>query len=92
MSPKNNSTTADRFPMWPALPTSEYYQSVWLPPDHQPLLTSSAWQVLQACAWTGWISLVPVDPFGCMLAVRTPGAPQAARVGAASDSAFPFER
>src|SRR3981189_3291996 len=27
-----------------------------------------------------------------MLAVRTPGAPQAARVGAASDSAFPFER
>jgi hypothetical protein len=28
MSPKNNSTTADRFPMWPALPTSEYYQSV----------------------------------------------------------------
>ena len=22
MSPKNNSTTADRFPMWPALPTS----------------------------------------------------------------------
>ena len=28
MSPKNNSTTADRFPMWPALPTAEYYQSV----------------------------------------------------------------
>ena len=27
MSPKNNSTTADRFPMWPALPSSEYYQS-----------------------------------------------------------------
>jgi len=23
MSPKNNSTTADRFPMWPALPSSE---------------------------------------------------------------------
>ena len=28
MLPKSNSTTADRFPMWPALPTSEYYQSV----------------------------------------------------------------
>src|SRR6476660_1499641 len=27
-----------------------------------------------------------------MLAVRTPGAPQTARVGAARDSAFPFER
>jgi len=27
-----------------------------------------------------------------MLAVRTPGAPQAARVGAASGSAFPSER
>ena len=30
--------------------------------------------------------------FGCMLAVRTPGAPQTARVVAACDSAFPFER
>ena len=24
MLPKSNSTTADRFPMWPAFPTSEY--------------------------------------------------------------------
>jgi len=38
MSPKNNSTTVDRFPIWLALPSSEYYQSVWLPPDHQSLL------------------------------------------------------
>src|SRR5450755_2687646 len=30
--------------------SSEYDQSVWLPPGHQTLLTSSAWQVLQACA------------------------------------------
>ena len=30
--------------------------------------------------------------FGCMLAVRTPGAPQTARVVAACNSAFPFER
>src|SRR4051812_35406570 len=28
MLPSNNSTPADRFPMWPALPTSEYYQPV----------------------------------------------------------------
>src|SRR4029453_12527888 len=28
---------------------------------------------------TEWISRVHVDPFGCMLAVRTPGAPQATR-------------
>ena len=26
--PGELSTTADRFPMWPALPSSEYYQSV----------------------------------------------------------------
>ena len=37
-------------------------------------------------------SLVHVNAFGCMLAVRTPGAPQAAREDAAFDSAFPFER
>src|SRR6202011_11281 len=51
-----------------------------------------AWQVLQACALTGWISLVRVASFGCMLAVRTPGAPLTARVAAACGSAFPFER
>jgi len=62
-----------------ALP-SAHYQSVWPPPGHQTLLTSSAWQVLQACAWTGWISLVHVASFGCMLAVRTPGALLTARV------------
>jgi hypothetical protein len=28
MLPKINSPAADRFPMWPALPSSEYYQSV----------------------------------------------------------------
>src|SRR3954452_19603700 len=28
MLPSNNSTPAGRFPMWPALPTSEYYQPV----------------------------------------------------------------
>src|SRR4029453_11464728 len=28
---------------------------------------------------TEWISRVHVDPFGCMLAVRTPGAPQSTR-------------
>ena len=37
-------------------------------------------------------SLVHVNAFGCMLAVRTPGAPQAAREDAAFNSAFPFER
>jgi hypothetical protein len=39
-----------------------------------------------------WISLVHVASFGCMLAVRTPGAPLTARVVAACGSAFPFER
>jgi hypothetical protein len=28
MLPPNNPTPAGRFPMWPALPTSEYYQPV----------------------------------------------------------------
>jgi len=48
MLPTNNSTSAGRFPKWPALPTSEYYQPVWLPPGHRTILALSACRVLQA--------------------------------------------
>src|ERR1700752_3437361 len=37
MLPKNNSTTADRFPMWPALPSSEC--KLTPEPDGSPLFT-----------------------------------------------------
>src|SRR3954462_1814915 len=32
MSPRNESPAASRFPLWTALPSSEYYQLVSLPP------------------------------------------------------------
>src|SRR3984893_14212192 len=41
---------------------------------------------------TGGSPLFAVLSFVCLLAVRTPGAPQTARVVAACGSAFPFER
>ncbi len=48
MFPTNNSTSAGRFPKRPALPTSKYYQPVWLPPGHRTLLALLARRVLQA--------------------------------------------
>jgi len=69
MLPPNDSTSAGRFPMWPALPASEYYQPVWLPPGHRTVLPLG-YLALQAFAWTWRTSLVPMEPFDCMPAVE----------------------
>jgi len=42
-------------------------------------------------AWTWWLSLVPMESFDCMPAVRTPEASQSTCLNASWDSAFPTE-
>ena len=62
---------------------------------HSVVGPSSPWRLVGSYKLSfesGWISLVHVNAFGCMLAVRTPGAPQAACEVAVFDSVFPFAR
>jgi len=57
--------------MWPALPSAEYYQSA----DFHPAIRSASPPGLldpTSVRLSRMISLVHVDPFGCMLAVRNP--------------------
>src|SRR5271163_2448786 len=92
MSPKNNSTTADRFPMWPALPSPEYYQSVDFHPvirPFSPLRLGRSYRLVPEPDGSPLFTLLPL--VACWR-YRTPEAPQTARVVAACDSAFPFER
>ena len=92
MSPKNNSTTADRFPCSRlSRPQSTISQSDFHPVirPFSPLRLGRSYRLAPEPDGSPLFTLLPL--VACWR-YRTPGAPQTARVVAACDSAFPFER